>query len=211
MKCALYARVSTDDQNCEMQVRELRAYCERRGWTILHEYVDTGWSGKLAKRPALDRLMRDAGEHRFDAVLVWKLDRWGRSLSHLIESIRTLRSQDVRWIATTQNLDTGDENPMSRAMLGMMAVFAEFEREMIRERVTAGMAVAKQRGTRSGKAIGRPRKVLDRSKVRLWASEGWSLRDIADRVGVGRSTIHRILSQNAVRDRVRKPLIPRAA
>ena len=79
MRVALYARVSTTDQNCEMQLRELREYCERRGWEIAGEYVDTGWSGAKASRPQLDRLMKDGCQHRFDAVLVWKLDRFGRS------------------------------------------------------------------------------------------------------------------------------------
>jgi DNA invertase Pin-like site-specific DNA recombinase len=188
MNCAVYARVSTDDQNCEMQLRELREYCARRGWKIVHEYVDTGWSGKLAKRPQLDRVMRDAGEHRFDAVLVWKLDRWGRSLAHLIESIQVLRSQDVRWIATTQNLDTGDENPMSRAMLGMMAVFAEFEREMIRERVIAGLNAARHRG----KVCGRPKKVFDRKRALDMLSGGASVRKVAKAFGVGIGTVARL-------------------
>ena len=88
MRVAIYARVSTADQSCEMQLHELREYTERRGWTTVGEYVDTGWSGAKASRPELDRLMNDASVRRFDAVLVWKLDRWGRSVAHSIKSIQ---------------------------------------------------------------------------------------------------------------------------
>jgi predicted site-specific integrase-resolvase len=87
-RVAIYARVSTTDQNCEMQVRELREYAVRRGWNVSSEYVDTGWSGAKVSRPELDRLMRDAALRRFDAVLVWKLDRFGRSLRHCLDGIR---------------------------------------------------------------------------------------------------------------------------
>src|ERR1041385_1434476 len=99
MKAAIYARVSTQDQNCEMQLRELREYIERRGWENAGEYVDSGWSGIKKSRPALDRLMVDASQHRFDIVLVWKLDRFGRSVLNLIEGLNTLASAGVRFIA----------------------------------------------------------------------------------------------------------------
>src|SRR5262245_58888155 len=98
MKIALYARVSTSDQSCEMQLRELREYCARRSWEIAGEYVDTGWSGATKGRPELDRLMTDARARRIDGVAVWKLDRFGRSVSHLVESVETLRSAGLRFI-----------------------------------------------------------------------------------------------------------------
>ena len=107
-RCALYARVSTSDQNCEMQLRELREYCQRRGWHVAGEYVDTGYSGSKASRPELDKLMHDARQRKIDAVLVWKLDRWGRSLAHSIQSIQELDSLGVRFVATTQNIDTDE-------------------------------------------------------------------------------------------------------
>ena len=106
MRIALYARVSTTDQSCEMQLRELRHYAAGRDWQVFREYVDTGWSGARASRPELDRLMQDARARRFDAVLVWKLDRWGRSVADCIRSIQELVSLGVRFLAVTQNLDT---------------------------------------------------------------------------------------------------------
>jgi putative DNA-invertase from lambdoid prophage Rac len=142
-KAALYARVSTVDQHCEMQLRELREYCERRGWTIFKEYVDTGWSGTKASRPQLDKLKGDAGRHLFDCLLVWKLDRFGRSVRDCVNAIDTLRLQGVRFLATSQNLDTDERNPVAQLIMHILAAVAEFEREMIRERVTAGLKNAK--------------------------------------------------------------------
>src|SRR5512143_940001 len=110
MRAAIYARVSTVDQHCEMQLRELREYCQRRGWTIAGEYVDTGWSGAKASRPELDRVMKDAAQHRFDAVLCWKLDRFGRSVLNLSEQLAQLNSWTIRFIATSQSLDTDQAN-----------------------------------------------------------------------------------------------------
>src|SRR5579864_4029402 len=111
MKCAIYARVSTTDQNCEMQLLELREYIARRGWEIHREYVDTGFCGARASRPALDRLMADAAQHKFDVVLVWKLDRFGRSVLHLNQQLAALTSYGVRFISSSRSLDTDQSNP----------------------------------------------------------------------------------------------------
>jgi DNA invertase Pin-like site-specific DNA recombinase len=100
MRAAIYARVSTSDQDCGLQLRELRAYCERRGWVVMDEYVDTGWSGAKRSRPALDRLMQHASEHRFEAVVTWKLDRLGRSVLHLVETIKQLQTWKVAYLST---------------------------------------------------------------------------------------------------------------
>src|SRR5512133_63115 len=129
-----------------MQLRELREYAAARKWSVYAEYVDTGWSGAKASRPELNRLMADARKRRFDCVCVWKLDRWGRSVQHSITSIQELNSLGVRFIAVTQNLDTDASNPMARFMLTIMAAFAELEREIIRERVTAGVRAARANG-----------------------------------------------------------------
>src|SRR5438309_11709344 len=120
MRVALYARVSTGDQNCEMQLRELRDYVAARKWEIGGEYVDTGWSGAKASRPELNRLAADARKRRFDTVIVWKLDRWGRSVAHSLDSIRELTSLGIRFIAMTQNIDTDESNPMARFLLTIM-------------------------------------------------------------------------------------------
>src|SRR5690349_18461039 len=128
MKCAIYARVSTTDQNCEMQLRELREYAERRSWSVSQEYVDTGWSGAKKSRPALDRMMKDASEHRFDVVLVWKLDRFGRSVLNLVEGLNSLAAAGVRFLATSQNIDTDQANPTAKLIVWILAAVAEFER-----------------------------------------------------------------------------------
>ena len=134
MKAAIYARVSTSDQNCEVQLRELREYLARRGWDPAAEFVDAGVSGAKASRPALDRLMSAAARREFDCVLVWKIDRFGRSVLHLSQQLAALTSYGVRFIAVSQVLDTDASNPSSRLMLTILAGVAEFEREIIRER-----------------------------------------------------------------------------
>ena len=145
MRTVIYARVSTIDQSCEMQLRELREYAQRRGLEIVGEYVDTGWSGAKTSRPELDRLMRAARLRRFDAVLVWKLDRWGRSVGHCIRSVQELVALGIRFLAATQNIDTDESNPTSQFILHIFAAVAELERDMIRERVVSGIRTARQR------------------------------------------------------------------
>lgn len=190
MKVALYARVSTSDQKCEMQLRELKEYCKRRGWRIAGQYVDEGWSGAKASRPQLDALMRDAAEHRFDAVLCWKLDRFGRSVLNLSEALQTLNSQGIRFLATSQGIDTDSANPTSRLLLHILAAVAEFEREMIRERVKAGVAAAVARG----KHVGRRSAVFDRTKAERLHRAGTPVRRIAAACGIGVATTHRFLA-----------------
>jgi site-specific DNA recombinase len=201
MRWVLYARVSTDDQNCEMQLRELREYCARREWKIADEYVDAGWSGIKLSRPEFDRLLRDAKQRRFDGVVVWKLDRWGRSMAHCLSSIEELRNLGIRWLAVTQNLDTDERNPMAKLMLSIMAAFAEFEREIIRERTQGGQRayrrayeageIGKERHSRSGKdlAVGRPRRIFRRDHARELRAKGWSWRRIAKKLNVPFSTV----------------------
>jgi DNA invertase Pin-like site-specific DNA recombinase len=169
MRCAVYARVSTTDQNCEMQLRELR------------EYIDTGFSGAKASRPALDRLMADAAKRKFDCVAVWKIDRYGRSVLHLNQQLAALSSYGVRFIATSQSLDTDEKNPTSRLLLQILASVAEFEREMIRERTLAGIKAAQA----AGKVVGRPKRVFRRDEVvRLRDEEGLSWRTIGKKLGI---------------------------
>jgi putative DNA-invertase from lambdoid prophage Rac len=181
MECAIYARVSTIDQNCEMQIRELRDYMSRRGWEVAEQYVDTGFSGKKSSRPALDRLMADAAQHKFDCVCVWKLDRFGRSVLHLNQQLAALTSYGVRFISTSQSLDTDQANPTSRLLLQILASVAAFELEMIRERTLAGVQAARA----NGKTLGRPRRVFRRDEViRLRDEQGLSWRAIAKELGI---------------------------
>lgn len=190
MRAAIYARVSTVDQNCELQLRELREYTQRRGWTITGEYVDRAWSGAKASRPELDKIMRDASLHRFDAILVWKLDRFGRSVLNLSEQLAQLNSWGIRFLATSQSLDTDQSNPTSRLLLHILAAVAEFERELIKERVKAGMAAAKHRGAR----IGRPKAVFDRQLAVDMRKSGASVRAIASYLGVSVGSVHQVLT-----------------
>jgi DNA invertase Pin-like site-specific DNA recombinase len=181
MRCALYARVSTTDQNCEMQLRELREYISRREWTNAGEYVDTGFSGSKASRPALDRLMADAAQHKCSCICVYKIDRYGRSVLHLNQQLAALTSHSVRFIATSQSLDTDEKNPTSRLLLQILASVAEFEREMIRERTLSGIRAAQA----AGKVVGRPKRVFRRDEVvRLRDVENLSWRAIGKELGI---------------------------
>jgi DNA invertase Pin-like site-specific DNA recombinase len=146
-RVALYARVSTStgQQDPEMQLRELREYVERRGWQIIETYTDEGISGSKDSRPALNRLMADACRRRFDAVLVWKLDRFGRSLRHLVNSLAELEALGVAFISLRDNLDLS--TPSGRLMFQIIGAMAEFERALIQERVKAGLRNARAKGS----------------------------------------------------------------
>jgi putative DNA-invertase from lambdoid prophage Rac len=205
MRAAIYARVSTTDQNCEMQLAELREYIRRHGWEIAGEYVDTGWSGAKASRPEFDRLMRDAAQRRFDAILCWKLDRFGRSLLHCKTALQHLQAHGIRFIATSQNIDTDESNPAARFLLHILMAAAEFERELIRERSMAGLKryrglygagkVGKEVHSRSGKdlPVGRPKRIFDRQKVFDLRSRGLSYRQISRALKIGEGTVRRVL------------------
>jgi len=206
MRAAIYARVSTTDQKCEMQLAGLREYVSRRAWELAGEYVDTGWSGSKANRPELDRLMRDAGKRLVDVILCWKLDRFGRSLLHCKTAIEKLRTHGVRFISTSQNIDTDESNPASRFLLHILMAAAEFERELIRERAMAGLnryrgqyaagKVGKEVHSRSGKnlPVGRPKRVFARERVRELRFQGLSYRQIAKQLRIGEGTVRRVLA-----------------
>ncbi|MGD1096781.1 MAG: recombinase family protein [Bryobacteraceae bacterium] len=183
MVVAIYARVSTTDQSCEL--RELRQYTVRQSFQVFQEYVDTGFSGASASRPQLDCLLRDARLHRFDAVLVWKLDHWGRSVAHCVRSIQELVALGIRFLSPTESIDTGTESPMSKFLLHLFAAFAEMEREIIRERVRAGVRNAKAKGTR----LGRPQRVFRRDEVVRLRAEGKSWRSVAQTLNLPMSTV----------------------
>jgi|HubBroStandDraft_1064217.scaffolds.fasta_scaffold00168_62 putative DNA-invertase from lambdoid prophage Rac len=188
LKAAIYARVSTTDQDCSVQLGELRAYCARRDWAVQAEYVDT-ITGKAASRPSLNRLFDDAREHRFDVVVVWKIDRFGRSVKNFTEHVARLDAWGIRFLATTQNIDTDKADPMSRLLMHMLSAFAEFEREMIVERVKAGIHAAKLRGVR----FGQPRVVVDRADIVAMSKYGYSSRAIGKKHGISYMTVQRIV------------------
>lgn len=185
MRAAIYARVSTlNGQDPQMQIRELKQYCERRGWTVEDEYVDVGVSGAKDSRPELNRLMVDAKRRHFDSILVWKLDRFGRSLRHLVNAIAELESIGIAFVSLTDNLDLS--TPSGRLMFQVVAAMGEFERELIRERVRSGMRNAKQKGKR----IGRPKLILDSAVIDRLRQSGRSWREIAKAAGVSLGTVY---------------------
>ena len=153
-RVALYARVSTSNgnQDPELQISELREYVTRRGWEIAEIYTDNGVSGSKDSRPALNRLMADAGQRKFDTVLVWKLDRFGRSLRHLINALAELEARGIAFVSLRDNLDLG--TPSGRLMFQIIGAMAEFERALIQERVKAGLRHARSKGERLGRPAG---------------------------------------------------------
>ncbi len=190
-RIAVYARVSTVNhgQNPELQLAEIREYAARRGWTIAGEYVDLGVSGSKESRPELNRMLKDAHLRRYDAVVVWKLDRLGRSLKHLVTTIEDLAAYGVSFVSLRDNLDLS--TPSGRLMMHIIGAMAEFERELIKERVTAGIQAARKRGVR----IGRPRTYVSPDKIRAMREEGTPWRAIAKRLNIGTGTALRALQQ----------------
>jgi DNA invertase Pin-like site-specific DNA recombinase len=192
MRTAIYARVSTADQTNAIQIRELKEYVERRGWELASVYQDQ-MSGAKASRPGLDQLIADARRRKFDVVIAWKLDRFGRSLVHCVSGIQELASLGIRFIATSQGLDTDESNPASKLLMHILAAVAQFERELIRECVSAGMRAAKAHGTKTGNAIGRPRRIFNRDEVVRLRETGLSIERIAGQMRIGVGTVVRVL------------------
>jgi DNA invertase Pin-like site-specific DNA recombinase len=149
MRVALYARVSTNDQTCDNQLLELRHYVEARGWTLHKEYVDAGVSGLKDRRPALDQLVLDAKRRRFDGIVVWKLDRLGRSMRHLVLLLDEFQALGLTFTTLNEGLDTS--TPAGRMVAGVIASVAAFERDRLRERVLAGLARARAAGRIGGR------------------------------------------------------------
>ena len=167
-----------------MQLRELREYCERRGWAVAGEYVDTGISGAKDRRPELDRLMADAHRRRFDVVAVWKFDRFARSVSHLLRALDTFRVLGIEFVSLSESLDT--VTPAGRMVFTVLGAVAELERSLIAERVRAGLRNAKAKGKR----LGRPRVAVDRALIAQLRSSGLSWPKIARQLGVSVGTVY---------------------
>ena len=189
MNVAIYARVSTSDQSTALQSDELRECCQRRGWTLVAEYLDHGVSGSRDSRPELDRMLTAARRREFDCLLVWKLDRLGRSLRHLVNIIADLEALGIAFVSLRDSIDLS--TPSGRLMFGVIAAMAQFERDIIRERVVSGLAAAKRRG-RIG---GRRAKVTDLTmrEIRHLRGQGLSLAAIGQRLALDKATVSRAL------------------
>ncbi len=190
MRVAIYARVSTTDkgQDVGMQLRDLEAYTKARGWTIRDRFVDEGVSGSQTKRPALDRLLSACRRRQIDVVLVWRLDRLGRSLKHLIMTLDELQSLGVAFVSLHEQLDC--TTATGQLLLHLLGAFAEFERAIIRERVKAGLANARNKGKR----LGRPSLAIDHLQVKTLRKTGHSIRQIAGELHVSPASVHKTLA-----------------
>jgi DNA invertase Pin-like site-specific DNA recombinase len=189
------ARVSTrNGQTTENQLRELRAVAKRHGWKVLETFTDDSISGARGrdKRPGLDALLKGVARREFDVVAAWSVDRLGRSLQDLIGTLNELRAKDVDLYLHKQGLDTS--TTAGKAMFGMLGVFAEFEREIIAERIHAGLARAREQGTKSGRPIGRPERISAvRERALALKDQGLGTRRIAEKLKVSRSTVIKAL------------------
>ena len=185
-RAAIYARVSTHSgQNPEMQLDEVREFCRRRGWKVLGEYVDEGISGSKEHRPALDRLLSDCRKRLVDAMVVYRYDRFARSLRQLVNALEDFRALGIDFVSLHEGVDTSTLN--GRLVFGIFASIAEFERELIRDRVRSGLALAKSRG----RQLGRPRIVVDASKVAILRAQGRSWASISTEMSIGKGTAQR--------------------
>lgn len=165
-----------------MQLRELREYCGKRKWNIVREYVDIGISGTKEKRPELDKLLEDAHRLKFDAVVVWKFDRFARSVSHLLRALETFRAQGIEFVSLSEQVDTS--TPMGKMVFTVLGAVAELERSLIVERVKAGIRNARAKG----KKLGRPRKVANSDEINRLRAKGASWRAVGIALGVSSST-----------------------
>ena len=165
-----------------MQTRELREYCARRGWDLVHEYVDEGVSGAKESRPALNSLMLDARKRRFDAIAVWKFDRMARSVTHLLRVLEEFRSLGIEFISLSESIDTS--TPTGKMVFTVLGAVAELERSLISERVRAGLRNARAKG----KTLGRPKCDVSRSEIQRLRAQGASWRVIGRNLGVSTTT-----------------------
>jgi DNA invertase Pin-like site-specific DNA recombinase len=186
-RAAIYARVSTNNgQHPEMQLTELRTYCERRGWKVAGEFVDTGISGAKEHRPGLDKLLSLCRKRLVDAVVVYRYDRFARSLRQLVNALEEFRTLGVDFISLHEGVDTTTAN--GRLVFGIFASVAEFERELVRGRVVSGLAAAKARGQR----LGRPTITVNVAQIARLREEGLSWAAIGKKLSIGESTARRL-------------------
>jgi DNA invertase Pin-like site-specific DNA recombinase len=183
MRIGIYARVSTKDQSCELQVRDLRTFCAARGFDLVREYVDVGQSGAKDSRPEPNILMDDACKRQFDAIVVWRFDRFARSTKHLLLALEEFRSLGIQFITYQENIDTS--SALGQALFTIVSAVARLERDLTRERVSAGIRNARA----NGKKLGRPRSGVDRDQILELRAQGHSMQQIATSLGVGYGTV----------------------
>ena len=188
-RVALYARVSTSDQSTDCQLLDLRRYVQDRGLLAYQEYCDQGISGTKASRPALDHLMDDARKRRFDAVLVWRFDRFARSTKHLVLALEEFKNLGIDFVSYQENTDTS--SPLGSAIFTIISAVAQLERDIIRERVKAGL----RRARSNGKRLGRPEVRVDRKRLLDLRQEGLSLRRIGEEMSLSKSSVARVISE----------------
>ena len=191
IRAAIYARVSTSNhgQDVGLQLEELRQVARQRGWVVVGEFIDEGFSGAKVSRPALDRMTAAIRTGIFDVVMVWRFDRFARSTRHLIEALEEFRKLGVEFMSVRENIETS--TPMGKMVFVVTAAVAELERELIKERVQAGVARARA----AGKTFGRPRHELDLRAAKALLAQGHSVRDVADMLGLPRTTLRRRLKE----------------
>jgi DNA invertase Pin-like site-specific DNA recombinase len=190
-RAAIYTRISTGEQNADLQTRELPEFCERRDWHLEATYGDV-ITGAKDKRPALDRLMADAKRGKFDVVAVWRFDRFARSTSHLLRALEEFAALGIDFVSVTEAIDTS--TPAGKMVFTVLGAVAELERSIIRERVIAGQRAAKMRGVR----FGRPTVAVDAAQVLRLRADGLSWRAIAAQTGVPKDTLRRSMQTSAM-------------
>jgi DNA invertase Pin-like site-specific DNA recombinase len=189
-RAALYCRVSTVDQHPETQLSELRQFAANKGFQVVGEYTDLGYSGARARRPELDRMMDDARRHKFDVLLVWACDRLARSTKHLLQTIDELNGMGIQFLSQREAIDT--EGPLGRAIIVIVSAMAELERCIIVERVKAGM----RRARLEGRQIGRARLDVNREQIIQDRRSGMSLTQVAKKHGVSRASVCRLVKES---------------
>jgi DNA invertase Pin-like site-specific DNA recombinase len=185
-RAVLYSRVSTlhHGQDPEVQSREIREYCQRRSWPLVGEYVDAGVSGAKERRPQLDRLIADAHKRKFDVVVVWKFDRFARSVSHLLRALETFRALGIEFVSLSEQIDTS--TPTGKMIFTVLGAVAELERSLIAERVRAGLRNARAKGKR----LGRPTKQVNAAQITALRAQGVPWRRIGAQLGVSPATAY---------------------
>jgi DNA invertase Pin-like site-specific DNA recombinase len=186
-RAVLYSRVSTlhHGQDPEVQSREIREYCQRRGWPLVGEYVDAGISGAKERRPQLDRLVADAHKRKFEVIVVWKFDRFARSVSHLLRALENFRALGIEFVSLSEQIDTS--TPTGKMIFTVLGAVAELERSLIAERVRAGLRNARVKGKR----LGRPAKPVNPAQIAALRAQGLSWRGVGAKLGVSPSKAYK--------------------